>query len=35
MAVGYVPPVAIPLEEILRGLPEPDMVVQEGEPETP
>lgn len=35
MAVGYVPPIAIPLEEILKGLPEPDMVVTEGAPETP
>lgn len=26
---GYVPPPAIPLEEVLRGLPEPDMVVLE------
>ena len=29
---GYVPPPAIPLEEVLKGLPEPDMVVQEGTP---
>ncbi len=28
---GYVPPVAIPLEEILKGLPEPDMIVTNGE----
>ena len=27
---GYVPPPAIPLDEVLRGLPEPDMVVPEG-----
>jgi hypothetical protein len=27
---GSVPPPAIPLEEVLRGLPEPDMIVQEG-----
>lgn len=30
MGFGYVPPPAIPLEEVLKGLPEPDMVVQEG-----
>jgi hypothetical protein len=31
---GYVPPPAIPLEEVLKGLPEPDMIVTEGkEPE--
>ena len=24
---GYVPPPAIPLEEVLKGLPEPDMIV--------
>jgi hypothetical protein len=31
---GYVPPPAIPLEEVLKGLPEPDMVVTEAsEPE--
>ncbi len=31
---GYVPPVAIPLEEVLKGLPEPDMIVIDGkEPE--
>ena len=29
---GYVPPPAIPLEEVLRGLPEPDMVVPEEGP---
>ncbi len=29
MAFGYVPPPAIPLEEVLRGLPEPEMVVSE------
>jgi hypothetical protein len=28
---GYVPPVAIPLEEVLKGLPEPDMIVTDGE----
>jgi hypothetical protein len=27
---GKVPPPAIPLEEVYRGLPEPDMVVEEG-----
>jgi hypothetical protein len=27
---GYVPPPAIPLEEVLKGLPEPDMVIPEG-----
>jgi hypothetical protein len=27
---GYVPPPAIPLEEVLKGLPEPDMIVPEG-----
>lgn len=27
---GNVPPPAIPLEEVLKGLPEPDMVVPEG-----
>lgn len=32
---GYVPPVAIPLEEILKGLPEPDMIVTDGEPVPP
>ncbi len=32
---GYVPPVAIPLEEILKGLPASDMIVQEGERENP
>jgi len=31
MGVGYVPPVAIPLEEILKGLPEPEMIVTDGE----
>ncbi len=30
---GYVPPPAIPLEEVLKGLPEPDMVVTSDEPE--
>lgn len=31
---GYVPPPAIPLEEVLKGLPEPDMIVRDGqEPE--
>ncbi|MFY8074168.1 MAG: hypothetical protein ACOVNK_00650 [Sphingorhabdus lacus] len=30
---GYVPPPAIPLEEVLRGLPEPDMVVPEEGPQ--
>jgi hypothetical protein len=30
---GYVPPPAIPLEEVLKGLPEPDMIVAEDEPE--
>lgn len=28
---GYVPPPAIPLEEVLKGLPEPDMIVTNGE----
>lgn len=28
---GYVPPPAIPLEEVLRGLPEPDMIVTNGD----
>lgn len=28
---GYVPPPVIPLEEVLKGLPEPDMVVPENE----
>ena len=28
---GYVPPVAIPLEEVLKGLTEPDMIVTDGE----
>jgi hypothetical protein len=27
---GYVPPPAIPLEEVLKGLPDPDMVIPEG-----
>ena len=27
---GYVPPPAIPLEEVLKGLPEPDMIVIDG-----
>lgn len=27
---GYVPPPAIPLDEVLRGLPEPDVIVTEG-----
>jgi len=31
MGFGYAPPVAIPLEEILKGLPEPDMIVTDGE----
>jgi hypothetical protein len=26
---GYVPPPAIPLEEVLKGLPEPDMIVSD------
>ena len=29
MPFGYVPPPAIPLEEVLKGLPEPDMVIPE------
>lgn len=34
MGFGYVPPPAISLEEVLRGLPEPDMIVRDGkEPE--
>jgi len=28
---GYVPPPAIPLEEVLKGLPEPDMIVTDDE----
>ncbi len=31
MSFGYVPPPAIPLEEVLKGLPEPDMIVTDGE----
>ena len=31
MGFGYVPPVAIPLQEVLKGLPEPDMIVTDGE----
>jgi hypothetical protein len=31
MGFGYVPPVAIPLEEVLKGLPEPDMIITDGE----
>ena len=30
MGFGYVPPVAIPLDEVLKGLPEPDMIVIDG-----
>lgn len=30
---GYVPPPAIPLEEVLKGLPEPDMIVTSDEPQ--
>ena len=30
---GNVPPPAIPLEEMLKGLPEPDMIVTSDEPE--
>ena len=30
---GNVPPLAIPLEEVLKGLPEPDMIVTSDEPE--
>lgn len=30
MGFGYVPPPAIPLEEVLKGLPEPDMIVTDG-----
>ena len=33
MGFGYVPPPAIPLEEVLKGLPEPDMVVTSDAPE--
>jgi len=34
MGFGSVPPPAIPLEEVLKGLPEPDMIVTDGkEPE--
>jgi hypothetical protein len=32
---GYVPPPAIPLEEVLKGLPEPDMIVTDGEQTPP
>jgi hypothetical protein len=32
---GKVPPPAIPLEEVYRGLPEPDMIVPEGEGDAP
>jgi hypothetical protein len=32
---GKVPPPAIPLEEVYRGLPEPDMVVQAGSGNAP
>ena len=32
LGFGYVPPPAIPLEEVLRGLPEPDMIVSEDGP---
>ena len=31
LGFGYVPPIAIPLEEVLKGLPEPDMIVTDGE----
>lgn len=31
MGFGYVPPPAIPLEEVLKGLPEPDMIVTDGQ----
>jgi hypothetical protein len=31
VSFGSVPPPAIPLEEVLRGLPEPDMIVTDGE----
>lgn len=31
MGFGYVPPPAIPLDEVLSGLPEPDMIVTNGE----
>lgn len=30
---GYVPPPAIPLDEVLKGLPEPDMIVTSDVPE--
>jgi hypothetical protein len=30
---GYVPPPAIPLEEVLQGLPEPDMIITGDNPE--
>ena len=30
MGFGYVPPPAIPLDEVLKGLPEPDMIVIDG-----
>jgi hypothetical protein len=35
MGFGYVPPPAIPLEEVLKGLPEPDMIVTDGEKAPP
>ena len=34
MGFGYVPPPAIPLDEVLKGLPQPEMIVRDGqEPE--
>jgi hypothetical protein len=33
--VGYVPPVALDYHELMKGLPEPDMIVTDGEPAQP
>jgi hypothetical protein len=35
MGFGKVPPPAIPLEDVYRGLPEPDMIVPEGTGDVP
>ncbi len=32
---GYVPPVALDYEELMKGLPEPDLIVTDGEPAPP
>jgi hypothetical protein len=32
---GYVPPVALDYFEVMKGLPEPDMIVTDGEPAPP